>query len=37
MTGTSPDYLTEWIQLALENDERIDDWQTHFDQARVGW
>lgn len=37
MTTTSPDYLTEWVQLALESDGKIDDWQTHFDQARVGW
>lgn len=37
MTTTSSDYLTEWVQLALENYERIDDWQAHFDQARVGW
>jgi len=37
MTDISPDYLTEWVQCALENYERIDDWQTHFDQARVGW
>lgn len=31
------DYLSEWLHLALEDEDGVDRWQEHFDEVRVAW
>jgi hypothetical protein len=31
------DYLSEWLHLVREDEDGVDRWQEHFDEARVAW